>query len=80
MSGYLRLSLSQNLDEITHTNLLIPHQVEKAEPGLVAQCLEEALHVERSGFCLHDQFIRLDEYIGKAYSRFWQICSSGGSS
>ena len=48
MPGYLRLRFSEHLDEVADANLLLAHQVQQPQPRPVAQCLKEALHVERS--------------------------------
>jgi SAM-dependent methyltransferase len=69
MPGNLGLPLFQNLDEVADADLLVSHQVEQAEACVVSQSLKESFHVERRWFSSHDLFIRIDEYIGKGYSR-----------
>ncbi len=65
VSGHLRLGSAENLDKIADADLLISHQVQEAEPRVVAESLEEPLNIEclfRHGLC-----IRLDECDGKTY-------------
>jgi len=75
MPGYFWLALPQNLDEVADTDLLISHQVEKPEPGVISQRLKETLQIERRRFSCHALLIRLDEYVRKAYSRFCEYVS-----
>jgi len=46
MPGDLRLGTSENLNEVAHTNLLFAHEVQKPEPGVVPESLEEPFHIE----------------------------------
>ena len=59
MSGNFWLWAAENLHEVTDADLLIPHQIQKAQPGIVSECLEESLDIER--WFSHDLYIRLDE-------------------
>jgi hypothetical protein len=77
--GDFRLWAAENLDEVADANFLISHQVQKAEPCVLAESLEESLDIE----CLfrHGSCIRLDECESKTYSRLSgceeAICQSG---
>jgi hypothetical protein len=46
MSGNLGLRAAQNLHKITDTDLLISHEIQKPETGVVTESLEEAFHVK----------------------------------
>ena len=52
MPGDLRLRAAQNLHEVADTNLLISHEVQEPEAGVVAESLEESFHV-KSLLCRH---------------------------
>jgi hypothetical protein len=70
--GYLWLPLLQNLHEVADANLLISHKVKQTETRIVSQSLKKALHIELRRFCRHALLIRIDEYVGKGYSRFYE--------
>ena len=44
--GYLRLPLTQDLNEVTDANLLLSHQVEQAKSSVVAEGLKEELDIK----------------------------------
>jgi SAM-dependent methyltransferase len=46
MPGYLRLWLIQNLYEIADAYFLIAHQVQEPQPGVISECLKEALNIK----------------------------------
>ena len=46
MPGDLWLRTSENLNEVTHTNFLFAHEVQKPEPGAVPESLEEPFHTK----------------------------------
>ncbi len=46
VSGDLGLGSAENFDEIADANLLIAHQVQEAEPCVVAEGLEKSLDIE----------------------------------
>jgi hypothetical protein len=46
MTGYLRLTLVQNLDKITHAYLPVSHEVEQTEASGVSEGLKEELDVK----------------------------------
>ncbi len=70
MPGYLRLRLIQNLHEITDADLLISHEIQESQPGIVAESLKEALQVETLILDLHtNNYIRIDECVYREYSR-----------
>ena len=46
VSGNLWLGTAEDLNEVADTNLLIAHQVQEAEPCVVAEGLEESLDIE----------------------------------
>lgn len=46
MPRYLRLALFEDFNKVADAQFLVPHQVEQAEPRLVSQSLEEALHIQ----------------------------------
>lgn len=48
MPGDFGLTLLQDFDQVADADLLIRHQVEQAEPGVISECLKKPLHVERS--------------------------------
>ncbi len=65
--GYLRLRLVQNLNEITDAELLVSHQIQESEPGIVAETLKKALYVETLFLSLHENnYIRIDECVHQA--------------
>ena len=66
MAGDFRLRTAKYLHEVADANLLICHEVEQPEPGVIPERLEELLHVELS-FPTHGAYIRFDEYKDKAY-------------
>ncbi len=47
MAGNLRLRLVQNFNQVADANLLVAHQIQESEPGIVAKCLEEPFEIER---------------------------------
>ena len=53
MAGNLRLPLIQNLDEVADADLLLAHEVQEAETGIVTERLKETLHVKRFRFRCH---------------------------
>jgi len=53
MPRYLRLRTTQNLHKIADANLLLSHQVEESEPGVVAERLKEPFHIEGM-LCSHE--------------------------
>ena len=53
MAGNLRLPLIQNLDKVADTNLLLSHEIQEPEAGIVAERLKETLHVKRFRFRCH---------------------------
>lgn len=64
MPGNLGLGLPQDLNEIADANLLIAHQVQEPETGIVSQSLKEALEIEVFALrCHEDDYIRIDEYV-----------------
>ena len=78
MPGYLGLRLIQNLNEITDADLLIPHQIQEPKPGIVAESLKKALHVETLVLRLHENnYIRIDECVQQQYSRFTEYVPRG---
>ena len=50
MPGNLRLPLPENLNEVADANLPFSHEVEKAEPGIVAEGLKEQFDVKARCF------------------------------
>ena len=46
MPGDFRLWATQDFHEVANANLLISHEVEEPEAGIVSQGLKELLHVE----------------------------------
>jgi hypothetical protein len=46
MPGDLRLRCAQDADEVADADLLLSHEIEEPEAGVIAQCLKEPLHVE----------------------------------
>lgn len=48
MPGNLRLRRAQYLHKVTDANLLLCHQVEQPESGVVSERLKEALDIELS--------------------------------
>jgi hypothetical protein len=68
--GYLGLRLIQNLNEIADANFLISHEIQEPQARIVAQSLEEALHVEALILDLHEMnYICIDECVYCKYSR-----------
>ena len=57
MSRYLRLRLAKNFDQVAHTDLLVAHQVQQSQPGVVAERLKEKLDREDCLFCGHNRII-----------------------
>lgn len=51
MPGNLRLGAAEYLHEITDANLLLTHQVDEPEPGIVAECLKKSFDVKVSLRC-----------------------------
>ncbi len=65
--GYFRLRLIQNLNEITDADFLVTHQIQESKPGIVAESLKKALHVETLVLGLHENnYIRIDECVHRA--------------
>jgi hypothetical protein len=62
-----RLRPTQDFHEVADANLLISHEVEEPEAGIVSQGLKELLHVEWLRSAWHRECIRLDEYETKEY-------------
>ncbi len=65
MPGDLRLGAAQDLDEVADTDLLVAHEVQQPEPGVVSQRLKEPLHVVRLFRC-HTLCIRIDVFEAQA--------------
>ena len=64
MPRYLGLWLTQNLNEIADTDLLISHETQEPQPRIVAESLKKALHVETLVLGLHkNNYICIDECI-----------------
>ncbi len=51
MTRDLRLRTPDDFNEIADAELLVAHQVQDPEPGLVAKCLKEPLEVEWGFLC-----------------------------
>jgi hypothetical protein len=80
MPGYFRLRLIQNLNKITDAELLVSHQIQESEPGMVAESLKKALQVEILVLGLHENnYIRIDGCVHRQYSRFTEYVSRGGN-
>lgn len=60
--------MAEHLDEVTNTNLLFRHEIQKTKAGVVTQSLKEAIEAE----CpfRHSSYICLDEYLVNEYIRF----------
>lgn len=50
MPGDFGLWIAEDLNEVADADLLLSDEIEEAEPGLVAERLEEALQVEGIAF------------------------------
>jgi len=61
------LRTTQDFHEVADANLLVSHEVEEPEAGIVSQRLKELLHVEFLRSSCHRAYIRLDEYENKEY-------------
>jgi arsenite methyltransferase len=77
MPGDLRLWATQDFYEVADTNLLLPHEVEQPEAGVVSQGLKELLHVEWLRSSCHTGCIRLDEYESKGYIHIGEYVIGG---
>ena len=84
MPGNLRLRTAKNLHEVADANLLIAHEVQQPEPGVVSERLEEPFACRTELFlpCLHvyaltnierKTYIRLSRCMRRrlCQSRFW---------
>lgn len=60
MAGDLRLRTTQDFDEVADADLLISHEVQDPETGLVPQGLEEAFQIELT-FLSHDHIFALTD-------------------
>lgn len=64
MPRNLRLRLIQDFHEVADAELLVSHQVQESEPGVVSQSLEESLEIEVFCFGCHQyDYIRIDECV-----------------
>ena len=71
MPGNLGLRLIQNLNEIADADLLIAHEIQEPQPGIVAERLEEPLHIESFLSRRHDNnYIRIDGCVQWKYIQF----------
>jgi hypothetical protein len=70
-----RLWATQDFYEVANANLLISHEVEEPEAGIVSQGLKELLHVEWLRSPCHRECIRLDEYEIKRYIHIGEYVS-----
>ncbi len=62
--GNFGLRLIQNLNEITDAELLISHEVQETQPGIVAESLKETLNLETPVLCCHgNYYICIDECV-----------------
>ena len=78
MPGYFGLGLIQNLDEITHADFLIAHEIQEPQPRIIAQGLKEALHIETLVLDLHkNNYICIDECVQGQYSRLNEYVPRG---
>jgi arsenite methyltransferase len=73
-----RLWATQDFYEVANANLLISHEVEEPEAGIVSQGLKELLHVEWLRSPCHRECIRLDEYEIKKYIHIGEYVLGGG--
>lgn len=78
MAGDFWLGRVEDFDEVADADLLIAHEVEEAETGVVAEGLEEAFEVEGCLLGWHGlNYIRLDEYVKREYICFSRYVSGG---
>jgi hypothetical protein len=45
------LRSAKNLHKVADTDFLLPHEVQESKSGVVAECLEEAFHIESLSHC-----------------------------
>jgi hypothetical protein len=71
VSGDLWLGLIEDFDKVADANLLIAHQIQEPEAGIVTESLKEAFGVEGFFSCCHKyNYIRIDGCVQREYSRF----------
>jgi arsenite methyltransferase len=78
MPGNLRLGLAKNLHKITDANLLVAHQVQQPEAGIVTERLKKSFEIEGSLFYCHDIIIfALTDVSRENIFRFAHILEDG---
>ena len=77
MARDFRLRTAQDLHEVADANLLVAHEVQQPEPGVVPERLKEPLACRTVRFCCHILCIRLDECDGKRYIQLTNVCGGG---